>query len=310
MMTIDKSDDLKIKSDNILSLLHENKELLEKKEDSNLYIYIFVAIASMLLSYAISDKYFLELSFIIVGIALILSFLIIKFTMILIEHTIDASILFIDDLSSKKWLFSTINASEKWQEWQAIYPFINKGDMNDSIALRIYGNYENFSFCYFEYDYTIETQEEVKHEDLDAEIHYETEYYYDDYTESGIIIYKRNHLPYIETSASLAYSNALKFSYIDLNARMSAYSSKPHEAITFFNPTMQRKFAKFYSEFPSSSISIDKEHIFINFGADLLSLSRSIKFDDRLYQRIKRSNVSDKIEYIMQALLPILKGIN
>lgn len=310
IMTMSKSDDLKSKSENILKILSENEKLLKEDDHTNLHIYIPVAIISILFSYLISNKFFPELSIMLVIGALVISFLITKFTITLMEYAIDASILLVHELSQKGWTFSTLDSVEKWEEWQSMYPFMNKGDLNDSIALRIYGDYQNFSFCYFEYDYTIEIEDEVEYEDSDGETYYETEYDYDDYTESGIIITARNNLPYIEISSGSTYSNALKFSYIDLNEKMSAYSSKPYEASSFFNPIMQRNFAKFYNDFPSSNISIDKNDVFINFGVNLMNIPRSIYFDDKLYSYIKRNNISGNIEDIMQSLLPILKGIN
>lgn len=310
MMSIKEPVELKNRSKDILKLLSDNRDLLEDNSNENLYIYMFITIAVAVFVFSVTDKLVPLFSMLIFVGILFLIYIIIKITSVILEHNIDGSVLLVDELSKKGWSFSTFDSVDKWKQWQLMYPFINKGDVNDSIALRIYGIYRGYSFCYFEYDHTIEIEDQIMHEDSDGETYYETEYDYEDYTESGIIIGVNSNLPYIETSFTSKYTNPLKFSYIDLNERMSAYSTKPHEAISFFNPIMQRNFAEFYSKFPRSSISIDKNDVFINFGVNLMNLPRTVRVDENLYSYIKRSNVSGNIEYIVQSLLPIIKGIN
>jgi len=310
MMSMQNTDSLKKQSANIMMLLEENKQLIKTTTDNNHTIYIITAIVSAFFAYILMKEFFPEIYIVLIAGTLLFSFIVTSITIYSTKYSIDSAILLIYALSQKGWTFSTYDSVEIWRKWSDIYPFINKGDMDDAIALRINGNYENFSFCYFEYDYTIEIEEEEEYEDSNGDTYYETEYYYEYYTESCIKIDVNNALPYIETIAGSVQSDAIKFSYIDLNERLSVYSSNSNKAISFFTPSMQRVFASLYRNFPYSNISIQNKFVFINFGVDLNKMPRSIEFDENLLSCIKQSQTANIIDGVMKSLLPILQGAN
>lgn len=310
MMVLQSRDNLQAKSENILKLLQENKRLLKNNKNKNLTIYILTAIVSVLFAYFILKEWFPNAYIILIGATLFFSSIVTLITIRSVENKIDASILLVDGLSQKGWSFSTLNPTQTWDEWNYIYPFISKGDMDDAIALRVYGNYEEFSFCYFDYDYTIEVEEEVAYEDSDGETYFVTEYHNEYYTESGIAIDVDNNLPFMYTTAQSSDSDAMKFSYIELNERVSVYSTSENEAAVFFSPSMQRIFVNIYSYFPDISISIRNNYVFINFGSNLTNIPRTINFDDELLSYIKGNRLANTIEGIMQSLLPMLRAAN
>ena len=312
-MRMKKGDDLHSDAEQILKLLEENKAALESQSQTHLFIYIATAVSALIFAFVLLNAYIpKEPLFILLGttgfvvVSLLVVYLIVRAT----SYRIDTAVLLTHELGLRGWRVSTLGGQSVWNKWRGIYPFLNKGDMDDAISLRVYGEYEGFSFCYFEYDYTIETQEEVKHEDSEGNTYYETEYSYDYYTKSGVIVDVKHDLPYIQTIAGSARADALKFSYIDLNAKMSAYSSDPQRAGVYFTPETQRVFASFYYYFPYANLSIQDDVLFINFETDFMGLSRSIDFDEKLLSYIRGNRTVADIENIMHTLLPLLKSIN
>lgn len=312
LMRMQKGNDLLSSAEQILKLLEENQSVLEERTHSHLVIYLVTAIFS-----AIAAMFFLSTVFdkplhILLGAAglSLLGVLIAYLITGAVSYKIDTAIVLSYKLSKKGWRFSTLDPEGVWDRWRLTYPFLDKGDMDNAIALRIYGEYEAFSFCYFEYDYTIEVEEEVEHEDSNGNTYYETEYSYEYYTESGVIIDVDHNLPHITVLSGPARSDALKFSYIDLNAKMSAHSADRHKAALFFDPSTQRVFADVYHWFPAADMSIQKGLIFINFATDMSNLSRSMRFDENLLSYIRGNRVADKIEGVMRTLLPLMKALS
>jgi hypothetical protein len=312
-MHMRKGGQLDSSAEAIVKLLEENQGVLEERSQSHLLIYFLTALISAIIAFTffsgvIHDKPGLLLLF--TAGASLLGVLIVYWIVCSVAYKIDTSVVLAYKASKRGWSFSSLDPEGIWNSWSSKYPFLQKGDMDDAIVLRVYGDCAGFSFCYFEYDYTIEIEEEVEYEDSNGNTYYETEYSYEYYTESGMIVDVRHNLPYIKTLAGSVRSDALKFSYIDLNTKMSAYSSNPQSAAVYFDPATQRVFSSFYHYYPSADMSIEHDCVFINFGTDLSNLSRTLRFDENLLSYIRGNQTVDLIEGIMLSLLPLLKTVN
>lgn len=308
MMQVRNNHNFSTTTNKMIMQLEEHQDLLNQKASSNLIIYLLTSAGAAVCAYFVLGKWFPGVPLLLIGGSVAFSFLITYLLRETIEYKIDTAILLSPALSKRGWCVSTLNPIATWESWNYRYPFLEKGDMDDAIPLRINGHYEGFSFCYFEYEYTIETEEEVMHEDSDGNTYFETEYSYEYFTESGVIIDGLKHLPSITTSDRSAHSHSMKFSYIDLNKRMSVYSSNAHEATVFFSPSTQLAFAEFYRHYPNSALSMQGDTIVVNFGSDLTHLSRETAFNDQLLSRMKHDKTVQIIERMMHKLLPVLKA--
>ncbi len=308
--TIMQTQSNQTKLDNIKSILEKNSLIFKDAQGSKDGVQVFIVIIAGFIGLVIGAKLFdasqLFTIFLTIGFALvgyIISLLFKSFT----TYRVDSSIIYLEHIMKKKWKFYYENPTKIWQEFSQKYPYLNSGDVDNSIGLCIYGEYEKNYFRYFEYDYTIEEEEEVEREDSDGNTYYETEYYEESYTESCLVIDIKNSLPSITITGRPADSKALKFSYIEFNKALSVYTYYTNEAHTFFDPQTQEIFLKFYKQFPNSLMSICQDRLYINFSQNLLPYPRQLDFDQNIAASMGNKDLANDVEKLLHLTSPLIE---
>ena len=239
------------------------------------------------------------------GVLLVL-FLLVFIFQVVTRPKVHSSILFLKSIIQEGWKFDFRDSEKLWIEYNNRYPYLDSGDISNFIDLCVNGKYKEYAFRFFEYDYTIEMEEEVEHTDADGETYFETEYYEESYTETCVAIYVNNNLPLVEIDPRKR-SNALKFSYIEMNERLAVYTNTAQSAYKFFDLDTQKMLVQIYELFPSAQMHINQERIFINFKSDLFAYERSVDFDEKLYKKLDSDVLVERIKIILNTFMPFCR---
>jgi len=299
--------------DELKELLKENILLFNDQKSVHYLVQIMAVIIGLFLGAVISSQIFQStifvffFSLVLAGIAYLISL----FFQTISAYMVDSSIVYLKAIILKNWkiLYTNTNTHEQWEEFSSKYPYINLGDTNNSIPICVEGSFKTFHFSYFEYDYTIEYEEEVEHEDSDGNSYNETEYYEETYTQTCLAIDIKSNLPVISIDSSSPNINTLKFSYIELNKRMSVYSNRTEEAYRFFTTQTQKLFVEFYKQFPYAQVSLQEDRLFINFNQDLTNIPRILNFDAKLISFMDSEFLAHNIENLLKSVDPLLSRI-
>ena len=286
-----------------------SKVLHDKKESDRGFMTLFMLLGTLILGFIFinAKKEEMIYFFIFLGIMAVL-FLLIFTIHSITKPSIHSSILFLKSIIQEGWRFEFRNSEKLWIKYSSKYPYLDSGDISNSIDLCVNGKYNEHEFRFFEYDYTIEVEEEVEYTDDDGEVYFETEYYEESYTQTCVAIYVKNRLPLVEIDTRNG-ANALKFSYIDMNRRLAIYTNTPQTVYRFFNPDTQKLIVEVYKNFPYAQIHINQERIFINFKSDLFAYGRSVDFDENLYKELDNNILVLHIKKVLNALMPFCKRI-
>ena len=288
--------------------LEQNSKTLREKEEGNQAVMALVILIGgfllvlLLLSLKNAGVIFFLLS---LGVMLVVFLLVFLFQAVT-RTKVHSSILFLKSIIQEGWKFDFRDSEELWIEYDNRYPFLNSGDVSNSVDLCVNGTYEEYAFHFFEYDYTIEVEEEVEYRDDDGEIYFETEYHEESYTETCVAIYVDNDLPVIAIDPRKS-SDALKFSYIEMNERLAVYTSTPQSTHKFFDPETQKMLVQIYRLFPIAQIHINQERIFINFKSDLFPYDRAVNFDEELYKKLDNDVLVELIKKILNPFIPFCR---
>ena len=285
-------------------LEQNSKTLREKAEGNQAVMALVILIGGFVLVLLLLSLKSIGVIFFLISLGVMLVVFLLVFLFQAVTRTkVHSSILFLKSIIQEGWKFDFRDSEELWIEYDNRYPYLNSGDVSNSVDLCVNGTYGEYAFRFFEYDYTIEVEEEVEYRDDDGETYFETEYYEESYTETCVAIYVNNNLPVIVIDPRKS-SNALKFSYIEMNERLAVYTSTPQSTYKFFDPDTQKMLVQIYEIFTSAQIHIDQERIFINFKSDLFPYDRGVDFDEELYKKLDNDVLVKRIKMILNPFMP------
>lgn len=220
---------------------------------------------------------------------------------------------YIKDLTEMGWIVSTQQDSKLYKEWSDTYPFFKQGDVDDRITIRIYGNYEGYDFCYFEYAYTIEREVEEIQKDSDGNETKTTKIERDYYEKSGIFV---NSL--IDSSFKLKLDSfidklslgkkPIKFSHLEFEKKFGLYADEKDISLQkLFSPKNRNALLEQSELFEVTNDYIQDDNILASFSDEEGFYKEGVTPIENFSQTEISSYIQKRL-YEPLSLVKILKG--
>jgi hypothetical protein len=285
------------------SLLREHHELLETSAARQTALLVismaaFALVALTALSGAVDVKWLLL--FMLLGVVFALAMYAGT-----APYRFGGSVVLLRECLERGWHIVAGNPAAVWSEFAGELPTLRRGDEGRAIPLRIEGTYDTLRFRYFEFDYTIVHTVEKEVEDDDGHRRTETRYEYEYRTESCLELLLPDALPVIDIVPRKPRRNALKLSYIALNAVAAAYSNEPQRAQALMDPYFLQLLHTFMTRYPDAVLHTGPRGLFVNFGFALASVPRTVPFGPGLANAIENDWLAPKLEEALAHLVPL-----
>jgi len=222
---------------------------------------------------------------------------------------IPAEVMYLKSIKENGWQFADETSDELLEKFSKKYVSLDLGDISNNVSLATYGECSGLKFCYFEYDYTIEIEEEVSYYDEDDNIYYETEYSEENYTHCYFAIEIKSNIVNINITPDTNNSYAIKFSNIELNKYCSVFSYDEHSSRKFIDADTQLLILDLYKVFSMAKVDISRKRILLSIPYSLEDFPREVEMDSSLVNKLENEEFSDYLSLFLWKVCPIAKKL-